>query len=225
MSKLDTIRKYAEELRAASVWSSSRDAIADIEAISGATDQANYVYEFYCIMRVITDLARTYDVEIKNTSVRTVLPKSPQSKKKNFPYFEVRDKNTGDILFQVVPGVKIIGDTGTTDSPDIQFHEGDAPLDADYKFVFMCIDAKYRHSLSGKITKSEFQLVSGMVVNLDCTDNSKWSQIKFDNLVGLNANCILTNGGPFTDNPAYHQKFWVKEVANFTEGKSYTVYG
>lgn len=225
MSKLDIIRKYAETLSKASKWSNSEEAIINIDKAENEERKKEYIYEFYCILKILIDLSSNYNLEIQNNSKNNVFPKAPAAKK-NYPFFVAKDKISGKVLFQICMGVDISGLADETSAPDISFQHSETNLTPTYKDVIMIFDAKFKHKLTAKVSDTEFYKVHGMIVNLSCQDAEKKSKsIIFDKLSGLNGNCLLSNGNAFKTNPQHHKLFRLKEVVHFDEGKQFKVIG
>lgn len=228
MSKLDQIRKYSELLSKASKWHSTNEQILEIESIKNSDQKKEYIYEFYCFLRVICDLQVNYDIEIKNRKIGDpiVFPKGPASKK-NFPYFVAKDKSTGRIVFEVCTSIDIIGLAGETSAPDISFHlpKNDEDYQPTHDDVFMLFDAKFKHSLGTNVHEAEFNKVAAMVVNLNTQDAESKKYVNFDKLCDLLGNCLLTNSKAFKDNNSHHKIFSIKEIEYFDIDKQYKVVG
>lgn len=225
MSKLSTIRKYAEVLGRASKWKNSKDAIANINTTSNLKTKNERIYEFYCALRILLDLTKNYNLEIKNNKHKNIFPKAPGSKK-NYPYFLAKIKTNNKPAFQICIGVDIKGKAGETSAPDISFQLAKSDLSPSFNDVIMVSDAKFKHKLTAKVADTEYYKVHGMVVNLGCEDaDKKAKQIKFDKLNDIKSNCIITNGIEFNDNDSHHKLFHVREIANFDEGSVFKTVG
>lgn len=224
MTKLDRIKKYAETLGKASKWANSGDQITSIESIQNEESKSEYIYEFYCLMRILDDLANKYDIEITNNTAINVFPKAPASKK-NYPYFLVKEKGTGKLLFEVCTGVDIKGLADETSAPDISFQLPQDHLLPTHQEVFMIFDAKFKHKLTAKVSDLEFYKVAGMVKNLACEDADKNAIMDFFSLAKLKGNCILTNANSYKSNHSHHNLFNIKEVEKFDEGVDFNVIG
>ena len=226
MTKLDAIKKYAESLSKASKWIHSREQITSIEAIKKDDSKKAYVYEFYCLLRILDDLKERYDIEITNTSNGSVFPKSPASKK-NFPYFIVKEKGKNKVLFEICAGVDVKGLADETSAPDISFQIPQNHFNPTHKEVFMIFDSKFKHSLSAKVSGSEFNNVAGMIRNLSCENAHTNVIMDFhkNNFKGLKGNCILTNGRAYKLNEKHNRLFNVKVVEMFDEGVEHKIIG
>jgi len=224
MSQLDQIKKYAELLSKASKWPGSGDQILDIVSMKDGDSKKEYLYEFYCFLRIIQDLQKTYNIEIANTKGKTVFPKAPASKK-NYPYFVAKDKSTGKVVFEICTSVDVVGLAKETSAPDISFHYPNGNLEPTHEDVFMLFDAKFKHQLTTNVHESEFNKVAAMVANLNTKDHTKYSIVQFDELKELLGNSLLTNSTAFKNNHDHHKIYCIKEVENFDVGKKYNVIG
>lgn len=180
-NQLDQIRKYAELLSKAAKWHSSGDQILDIVAMKDGDKKKEYIYEFYCFLRIIRDLKKNYKIEIQNAKGNIAFPKAPASKK-NYPYFVVKDKLTNKLLFEICTSIDIKGLANETSAPDISFLHPMDNMEPTYKDVFMLFDAKFKHKLSTNVHESEFNKVAAMVTNLDTKDAHLISIVQFDEL-------------------------------------------
>lgn len=224
MNQLDQIKKYAELLSKASKWSSSGEQILNIESMTEGDNKKEYIYEFYCFLRIIEDLRHSFDIEMVNIGKNKVFPKAPASKK-NYPFFIVKDKNSGNKLFEICTSIDIIGLAGETSAPDISFLHSNGKTVPSYEDVFMLFDAKYKHDLSTNVHESEFQKVASMVINLDTKDASKNTTVLFNELVKFLGNCLITNSSAYKTNAKHHELFSIKEVESFDVGKTFNVIG
>jgi len=225
MSKLNTIRKYAEVLGKASKWKNSKDAIVNINSTSNSKTKKERIYEFYCALRILNDLTKNYNLEIKNNKHKNIFPKAPGSKR-NYPFFLATSKSTNKPAFQICIGVDIQGKAGETSAPDVSFQLPKASLFPTYSDVVMISDAKFKHKILAKVADTEYYKVHGMVVNLGCEKvATKAKHIKFDKLIDFRSNCIITNGIEFNDNDNHHKLFHVREISNFEEGQIHKKFG
>ena len=223
MTRLEKIKKYAETLSTAAKWASSSDAILSIENVDDVNKKQEYIYEFYCALRILDDLSSTYSIEITNCKEKKVFPKAPASKKK-YPFFIVKDSK-GDKVFEICLGVDIKGIADETSAPDISFQNPDCGMNPNFNDVFMLFDSKFKHALNGKVTDLEFYKVSGMIKNLACEDAFKTKTLSFNLLKDLLHNCILTNGKTFKINHNHHKMFGLKTIEHFDENNTFNVYG
>lgn len=223
MTRLEKIKKYAETLSTAAKWENSGDAILSIENVDDINKKQEYIYEFYCALRILDDLSTTYSIEITNFKKNKVFPKAPASKK-NYPFFVVKDSK-GKQVFEICLGVDIKGIADETSAPDISFQNPGCGMNPDFNDVFMLFDSKFKHKLNAKVTDSEFYKVHGMIKNLACEDAFKTKTLSFNGLKDLLHNCILTNGKTFKINHKHHKIFGLKTIEHFDEDKTFSVYG
>ena len=225
--RLKEIKDYAIVLRKASRWSNSNETIAHIQTSNNEETKREYIYEFYCYLRILKDLKANYDLELVSGEKHGVLfPKAP-GLKKNYPYFSIKSKKSGKEEFQLCNGIKIKGKADEDSAPDISFLNRKTGKTPDFNDVFMIHDAKFKHNESKKIADSEFSKVSYMIRNLDC-ETPLGKSITFNefiNDIDINGNCILTNGFAFKTNTKHHKLFNIKEVEQFDIKKKPKVIG
>lgn len=215
--RLRELKIYASKIKKASKWHDSKESIHHAASGTNSEKIREYIYEFYCYIRILVDLKENYDIEfIPGKVYVNHFPKAPGSKK-NFPYFSIKDKKTGDEVTQLCAGIDIIGRDGETSAPDISFlngNTGDIPTHTD---IEMFSDAKFRHNPTEKVSKGEFNDVFAMVFNLDCM-KPPTTQLFFNEFIGslcLNGNNILTNGSAHNGNHAHHQSHSLTEFERF----------
>ncbi|MBQ0786583.1 MAG: hypothetical protein KBT69_03725 [Oceanihabitans sp.] len=81
--RLKEIKDYAIALRKASSWSNSNETIAHIQTSDNEETKREYIYEFYCYLRILKDLKVNYDLELIPGELQKVLfPKAPALKRK-----------------------------------------------------------------------------------------------------------------------------------------------
>ena len=225
--RLKEIKKYALALRKASRWINSNQTIAHVQTSNNEETKREYIYEFYCFLRVLKDLKANYDLELIPGEKHGVLfPKAP-GLKKNYPYFSVKSKKKGKERFQLCTGIKIVGWAGESSAPDISFLNKKTGKTPSFNDVFMIYDAKFKHNESKKVSDSEFSKVCYMIKNLDCETPLK-KKIKFHEFIGdkdINGNCLLTNGFAFKENEDHHKFFNIKEAEQFDINKTTNVIG
>jgi len=221
MRKLEKIKKYAESLAQASQWKYSKEAIANINTIKKDERKKEYIYEFYCVMRIIDDLLIDYKIEVVNPNKIVVFPKAP-SLKKNYPYFLVKNLK-GEVLFQLCIGVKIMGHIDETNAPDISFQKKNSSVNPNYKDVFMIFDAKFKHRLNARVSDGEFSKICMMIDNLKCKNAEANSSkiFKFKKLIEFHGNCLISNGNAYKENSKLHSHHCIKEIEKFDEDLNY----
>lgn len=214
---ISAIKNYAEELKNCAVWHNSR------EAVGCALDSENYyIYEFYCLMRLLNDLNINYSIkyEAGKDDKRNKFPKGP-APKKDRPYFKLLDKN-GALLYQICAGTEIKVKAGEkTDSPDISFQLAESPLDEpSYEHVKLIMDAKY--SESKEVSKGSYNDFAMMIKKLDL-ENAKIINIKYDKLSGVIGNCLISNGKAYTDDVNYISDDALCEMEYFNEEDDFNI--
>ncbi|MBA4241486.1 MAG: hypothetical protein C0448_12230 [Sphingobacteriaceae bacterium] len=222
MNRLDKIKEYSKILAKASRWHNSKEAILHAETNQSVKKHDEYIYEFYCALRIINSLSKHYDIKITNNKIKNKFPKAPANKT-NFPFFMVYEKGTKNLLFQICLGTNIIGVAKETSAPDISFQTPLAPLNPKYSDIIMIFDAKYKHKNNSNIADTEFAKVAYMVRNLQCEKNKTTLPINLYDLEDIKGNSLITNGYPFKTNVNHHILFYINEVAKFDIGETHIV--
>ncbi|MEO9533657.1 MAG: hypothetical protein ABJG68_01560 [Crocinitomicaceae bacterium] len=225
--QLKEIKTFAKAIKKAAKWNDSGDTLLHIETHKTDKKKREYIYEFFCYIRILKDLKANYEIEfIKGGTGGSQFPKAP-GLKKNFPFFRLTNKTDGTDQFDYCAGIKVKGKAKEYSAPDISFILDDKLNDPDYTKIKMLHDAKYKHSAKAKVSDGEFYKVGGMIRNLDC-ESKIGRLIAFDQFTGpldLNGNFILTNGKAFKENKDHHALFSIKEAENFDIKKKPKIFG
>lgn len=137
---IDQINSFASSLYDVSKWKTSSDPFGHIDPKTAD----NYVYEFYCYMRILEDLQTNYKVRfVPGTNT---FPKKSADKKNGWSRFDLYDKNNGTLLFQVCAGTNIehTAIANYTVAPDISFQTDNSPAEPNENHVLMIFDSKYK---------------------------------------------------------------------------------
>jgi len=224
---LKKIDEYAAALKKAGLWHTSRTPVGYIKKTK-SHEQAkdNFIYEFYCYLRIVMDLSQNYALEYEAGAGdnKNKFPQGPAAKSGR-PFFRLKDKN-GNVVYQVCAGTEIKTIAGTkTNAPDISFQTPDADMDEpaadDVKLI---IDAKYNRptSDSDSFQEAQFDHFAMMIRNLN-VESADQEKIQFGSLSTFKGNCILTNNKAFKADQAYLALHKVTEVEDFDEGKTFNV--
>lgn len=218
---LQTLRDSIEKL---SEWESTREAFGFIENVPDTNP--DYIYEFYCAMRILDDLSNNHIIEIKPGVEGYKFPQNP-GKKVNFAKFLIKNRDTRRVLFQFCLGVNIQLSASplTTFGADISIHtsrSNDVPDESD---IVLIMDAKYKQSKNTKLDISiirEFaQCIKDMKVPKDEIIN-----LKFNRLMDLKGNCLITNGEGSLNHEQYCKNNTLKQVTRFDcDGRAMKVIG
>jgi hypothetical protein len=223
---LAQVTDYANALESAAIWHNSKESIDRVKHKLKISNGDDYIYEFYCYVRVLSDLTHNYTVRFvpgtgKN---RMNFPQGP-SNKKGRPLFILQDKTTGEPLYQVCSGTNIMTMfPPMTAAPDISFQKHDASDNPTYNDVVLLFDAKYNRAGSAKVKVSQGQLgeVTNMITHLQLATTPS-VVLNFVSLAGFIRNCLLTNGNAHSDNKAQHDYFNLSEVEGFTVSQAFKI--
>jgi hypothetical protein len=186
------INEYAKLLKKASRWENSELSIAPVETRNSENRGIFYIYEFYCMIRIVDDLCSNYEM-VFVTGEDEFEYKFPQasSNKKGKPKFTfLKD---GEHIFDIYGGVHVKGEHECEeDHPDISFLKPNSPDDADATWLIMIMDAKFVSDFH-KLSKSEPSVFESIVRRFKLHDAPR-IEIKFSLLNGIEGNSLLTNG-------------------------------
>lgn len=219
------IRKLKKETEKLTTWESSKKAFGHFKNIETSKDDR--IYEFYCLLRVLNDLKKNYDIKlILGTKGKRIFPLSP-AKKIGWSRFEITPKNTKRSKYQVCFGtnIKISSSPQTSIAPDISFQNIDSTDDPDQTMVNLIMDAKYK---SDKRTKLDISLIREFkaIINDLEIENAKSIDLSFNKLTNLKSNCLLTNADTLDAHEQYCINNGIKQVGSFRDPKiNYKVIG
>lgn len=222
---LDEINLLADSLAKVSEWKNSKDAFGHIiEETNGIEKIAkkDYIYEFYCYMKIIEDLSKKTNHTIKFIPGNMIFPKSPANKL-NRPYFILVVDNIE--IFQICSGTKIQSKIATAQkAPDISFQsiQSDDTLPS-YKDVYAIYDAKYSDSNSNKsFQEGQMALFNKMIRFLEQNGANPIDHY-YKNFTNFKGNCLITNKESYTDDKAELNEEMITVVELFDEGKTFRV--
>lgn len=186
------INDYATQLSKASLWEGTDLTLAPVEARNSDARGVFYIYEFYCIMRIIDDLCENYEMIFVpgKDEFEFKFPQASSNKegKPKFSFYKNKKH-----VFDLYGGVYIRGEYDCEeDHPDISFLLPNSPDDADENWLIMIMDAKFVTDFSrlGKTEPSVFQCI----VDRYKLKDAPRVGIKFSKLLGIEGNTLLTNG-------------------------------
>jgi len=217
---INALNQYAASLEKAAVWQNSRDIIGNVK---GGKD--DFIYEFYCYLRIIKDLKENYVIKYSEGagSTKNKFPKKPANKKGR-PYFKINKKD-GTPLYHVCAGTKIKVQHGNKyDAPDISFQSADSPEDKPcHDHVKLIMDAKYIADKDGSVSKGSYNDFCMMIWNLDTLDAQK-ENISFNEFREVNNNCIISNRKAYERiELAYIRSHHLCEIENLNEEDSFNI--
>lgn len=232
MDILDLINDGAEQLKNVVEWHGSGMPIAEVDLKPHSESSPDYIYEFYCLIRIVNDLNHFQRVYFEEGTgpFRISFPRSPANKKGK-PYFLVYDRASDPPkkLFQICAGVKIRTIHDMNRAPDISFQTAEAPENPKWDHVGFIFDAKNKRadSNSNQLGQNEFSYVTQMIrdLKLDASSAPRIAMFRFQELAGLEANCILTNGSCFAAPKAYFEENNIKIAAQFDKGLPFEIFG
>ncbi len=219
---LQKIDDYSVALEGASVWDSSGEVFGHV----ASARKTDYVYEFYCYIRIICDLMTNYEVEYNPGSgrYRNKFPKKGVNKAGR-PMFYLKKRNSDNREFQVCAGTKVRTRFNAENlHPDISFQKPDASDDPDWRDLFMIFDAKFREH-SDKIPNSVVREFCEIVNMYDIAQTAANTNIQFNEFTQFVGNCLLTNGLAHNDNDQYIRVRQIKEIERFDVGSVFRIRG
>lgn len=197
-------------------------------AISGsAVDIPNdFIYETYVVLQLLRDLKQSYKIVYRPGRGKTAhaFPKKPSSKAER-PRFEIVDRATNRVLWQLCAGTNIGDIVGDERAPDVSLQSANAPDQPQAAHVEMIWDAKYKskHKKGSKrITSHDFSEFARWI-QLFQLDKRKPPKLVLKTLVGMDGHCLVTNGECSTEKAAELARTSVREVSGLYPGNSHAV--
>jgi hypothetical protein len=228
MNPLDFLDEFERNLRAATHWHTSKELLAEVETGNTLDRPSDFIYEMYCLFRIVNDLAENQIVRlIKGIKHGFRFPRKPANKF-GWPRFDVVDKITGKTLTQICAGTKIWSNGAQAfRAPDISLqlpYTSDDPKTTDLICIY---DAKFNEGRKkDTLSEGEYAKVSMMVGTLGLRRIPVQLPVVFETLKNFDANCVLTNGGPWSMNHDFHRDQALRVVYDFHESKmQYAVIG
>jgi hypothetical protein len=229
-SLLNEINSYASALAKAAKWASSDESVAYVKSRDDDKTGVNYIYEFYCYIRIACDLKANYKCKyVEGTGLNKHKFPQASSVKKGKPKFIFYGiANPTQEEFQYCSGVKIKGKYDIEkDHPDISFqlpNTGDEPGTKD---LILILDAKFQLDPKTNLDKGEIDKFETIVRRLKLNSDSRKRKINFNSFKELEGNCLLTNA-LFHHKECDELEFrlkeeFIKEVQEFYPKKRYKV--
>jgi hypothetical protein len=213
---MNDINAMASSLSSASTWIGSRNPLGHLPS-----SQDDYVYEFYCYIRVLHDLHFNHLVVLNSGSGenKNKFPLKPALKSKGWARFDICEQS-GTLLYQVCAGTKVRNTKFSQSlfAPDISFQKHDATDDPTQNDVELIMDAKFKDG-GGKLPIGVFREMAEFINSLE-TSNASAIKITFQYLKDLKQNCLLTNGEISPKEEDYCKIRAIRQVGNFAPGFS-----
>jgi hypothetical protein len=222
ITRIKQLRNSIEKL---TKWEKSGKAFGFIDDNKNLS--TDYIYEFYCAMRILKDLNTHQSVKIEpGNNGKYNFPRKPANKGE-WAKFLIREKATLDTMFQFCLGtvIKVSISPLTTFGADISLQTKNAPDDPDASHVIWIMDGKHKKS---KLSKLDIDTIRGFakcVSDMNAPKNSK-SKLQFNKLGDLNTNCLLTNGEGVQNHKQYCKNNRLKQIGKFDcDGRTMEVIG
>ncbi|WKL48702.1 hypothetical protein Q1W71_02720 [Flavobacterium pectinovorum] len=217
---LDEINLLADSLAKVSAWKNSKDAFGHI--IGEKKAQNNYIYEFYCYMKILEDLSKNPSHKINFIIGNGIFPRGP-APKSNRPYFVLEKDNIK--IFQICSGTQIETKVPNIEkAPDISFQAMSSDPDLpNYEDILAIYDAKYSDSNSTKsFQEGQMSSFNKMIRFLE-QDQPNIIHLYYTNFNDFKGNCLITNKQSYTDNKAELAEEMITVVEFFDQGETFRV--
>jgi len=224
---INYIQSYSELLKKCSVWHNSEEIIAPVIGINDNESAAdNYIYEFYCYIKIVEDLRVNYTIKfIEGEGIFKYKFPQAAALKRGKPRFHALQNET--LQFQICAGTKINCEIDSEENhPDISFQIPSASDDPTQNELIFIMDAKYKENENSKLPKDEIYKF-GQIVDLFDLRKTPLVEIQFSRYQSLKGNCLITNAFSYSDpsDSRLLQKLWIKEVERFSPSSIYKVIG
>lgn len=184
------------------------------------TAERDYIFEFYCFLRMIRDLQVNYRIDYVPGSGKTIhcFPRKPANKSGR-PRFDLYDKGTGQLLWQFCLGTKIKDVYGRRRAPDISLQLSTASEDdPTHSDVQLAWDAKFKRERGMRISDADIACFSQVVEFMGLRGRAV-PAIRFDQLLDLVCNGLISNGDISTESDAGLRHLNIREVSAFFPGR------
>lgn len=207
------LSRAASRLGSAAIWPATRRVLKAKE---------DYIFEFYCFLRMVRDLQINFRVDyVPGAGVNQhCFPRKPANKQDR-PRFDIYDKASGKLLWQFCLGTKIRDRNGRERAPDMSLQAASAapnsPVCSDVRLVW---DAKFKGSPAQRLTDADLATFAHMVEFFDLRGGAI-PPVRFDRLMDLACNGLISNGTRSTETDAGLIQFSVKEIEGFFPGRNH----
>lgn len=213
---IDAIDRAANSLRRASRWNGSG-------RIVSIQDARNYIFEFYCFLRIVRALSHSYFMEYVPGSGDTVdcFPRNPANKSGR-PRYNVRSRDGArKTLWQLCAGTRIRDIHNELRAPDVSLQTAAAPDDPTHRDVAIIWDAKYRGDHSSAISDADFSRFTRLIDLLGLRSR-RVPAIQLGPLAELAEHTLVTNGEFSTEPEAELVRAGFREARRFFPGKTFS---
>lgn len=211
LQDIKMLKKATEKL---TKWELTGQAFGHFENIkSKKTDR---IYEFYCLMRILVDLKKNYNITVVSSSKGgKIFPEGPANKV-GWARFNIKPINTSLTEYQVCFGtnIKLSTSPQSTVAPDISFQHFNATDDPDETMVILIMDPKFKSNRNTTISVNLIREFRAIIADLDIT-NANNSDLLFHSLHNMKSNCLLTNGNAHEGQEQYCINHGMKQVGSF----------
>jgi len=218
---LKSLRNSIEKL---SKWESTGKAFGFIDGVSDKNP--DYIYEFFCAMKILKDLAKNHKIKLVPGQSGFKFPQKPGDKVE-WAKFLIQDKTTKKKLFQFCLGVKIKISASplTTFGADISFQKANASNDPYETDMILIMDAKYKKKNDTKLDIGTIREFAQCVKDMNVPKGIR-GLLQFNKLVDLQSNCLFTNGEGNALHKQYCKNNKLKQVGRFDcDGRTMDVIG
>lgn len=226
MDIVDQLDEFAKHLKPAAVWHGSGLLIAEVETENPCDLAGDFVYEMYCLWRLVADIAKRQFVRLVVGSIQGLnFPRKPANKE-GWPRFDIYDEWGDDLIMQLCAGTGIY--SSYIDGfryPDISFQKPLATAEPTESDLFCMYDAKFNEGhKKTNLSEGEYSKVQMMVADLGLNRGLPITlPVSFTEFQEFDANCVLTNGGPWNQKHARHRHHSLRVVYHFS--KEHAKYG
>lgn len=218
------INNLRNAIQSLSRWESSGKAFGYIQTVSD--DKDDYIYEFFCAMKVLEDLSHNHTILLKRGIKGFVFPKKP-GVKQMWARFVAYDLTSSAEQFQICLGVKIkiTASPQTTFGSDISIQQagtGEDPFDTD---MLLIMDAKYKWKDDTVMDIGTIRQFAQCVNDMGVPKPGA-AILTFRSHPEFNANCLFTNGEPDENHEQYCINRRLKQIGRFDcDGRAMIVVG
>lgn len=206
------IVEYKQAIKSVTTWDGDGSVFGFINSGSFTTD---YIYEFYCAMEMLNDLAVSHRITIV-PGEKGIHFSRKGGYKKNHAKFLIFSLNRDELLFQVCLGTEIYLDNHFPFRADISIQTPNASDTPNQDMIVVIHDAKYSDSKSG-ISFDDIQKFAMNVLDYELPKSEK-EKLVFNKYPFFKLNCLISNSSINILRREYSLERNVRQIGGFFPG-------
>lgn len=208
------VELYKESIKNLTTWDGDGSVFGFIESGTFTND---FLFEFYCAMEMLNDLAKSHKISII-PGKKGIHFTQKGGHKKNHAKFLIFSSNNPECLFQICLGTEIYLKDGYPFRADISVQTPDADDFPNQEMVILIHDSKYS-SLGGSISLPEIKAFAMDVSDFD-VPKPDVEKLIFTKFPFFRFNCLISNISINSKRENYSVERNVKQIGKFFPGST-----